>query len=80
MKKQFKHKARVKTEEWSDKMNYYVKQLVADMEDMSERLVSDIEQIQEDMPESDVNFSRLEKIREKLISISEITEKIKGDM
>lgn len=28
-------------------MNYYVKQLVADMEDMSERLVSDIEQIQE---------------------------------
>lgn len=50
------------------------------MEDMSERLVSDIEQIQEDMPESDVNFSRLEKIREKLISISEITEKIKGDV
>ncbi len=61
-------------------MNYYVKQLVVDMEDMSERLVSDIEQIQEDMPESDVNFSRLEKIREKLISISEITEKIKGDV
>lgn len=58
-------------------MNYYVKQLVADMEDMSERLVSDIEQ---DMPESDVNFSRLEEIREKLISISGIAEKIRGDM
>lgn len=61
-------------------MNYYVKQLVADMEDMSERLVSDIEQIQKDMPESDVNFSRLEEIREKLISISGIAEKIRGDM
>lgn len=46
------------------------------MEDMSERLVSDIEQIQE----SDVNFSRLEEIREKLISISGIAEKIRGDM
>ena len=56
-------------------MNYYVRQLV-DVEDVVERLVSDIEQVQEDIPESDLNFSMLEEMREKLVSVLEISEKI----
>ena len=57
-------------------MNYYIKQLVVDVEDVVERLVSDIEQVQEDIPESDLNFSMLEEMREKLVSVLEISEKI----
>ena len=57
-------------------MNYYVRQLVVDVEDVVERLVSDIEQVQEDIPESDLNFSMLEDMREKLVSVLEISEKI----
>lgn len=57
-------------------MNYYVRQLVVDVEDVVERLVSDIEQVQEDIPESDLNFSMLEEMREKLVSVLEISEKI----
>ena len=57
-------------------MNYYVRQLVVDVEDVVERLVSDIEQVQEDIPESDLNFSTLEEMREKLVSVLEISEKI----
>ena len=57
-------------------MNYYVRQLVVDVEDVVERLVSDIEQVQEDIPESDLNFSMLEEMREKLVSVLEVSEKI----
>ncbi len=59
-------------------MNYYIKQLVVDVEDAIEKMVSDIEQIQEDIPESDLNFSSLEEMREKLVSVLEISEKMKG--
>ncbi len=59
-------------------MNYYIKQLVVDVEDAIEKLVSDIEQIQEDIPESDLNFSSLEEMREKLVSVLEISEKMRG--
>lgn len=59
-------------------MNYYIKQLVVDVEDAIEKMVSDIEQIQEDIPESDLNFSSLEEMREKLVSVLEISEKMRG--
>lgn len=59
-------------------MNYYIKQLAVDVEDAIEELVSDIEQIQEDIPESDVNFSSLEEMREKLVSVLEISKKMRG--
>lgn len=51
---------------------------MVDVEDAIEKMVSDIEQIQEDIPESDLNFSSLEEMREKLVSVLEISEKMKG--
>lgn len=51
---------------------------MVDVEDAIEKLVSDIEQIQEDIPESDLNFSSLEEMREKLVSVLEISEKMRG--
>lgn len=59
-------------------MNYYVKQLVVDVEESIEKLVTEIEQIQEDIPESDLDFLRLEEMREKLVSVLEISEKLRG--
>lgn len=51
---------------------------MVDVEDAIEKMVSDIEQIQEDIPESDLNFSSLEEMREKLVSVLEISEKMRG--
>lgn len=59
-------------------MNYYVRQLAVDVEEAVEKLVSDIEQIQEDIPENDLDFLRLEEMREKLVSVLEISEKLRG--
>lgn len=59
-------------------MNYHAVQLAVDGIEWIEKYIEEIEQIQEDIPESDVIFSRLEEAREKLISIQEILELIKG--
>ncbi len=59
-------------------MNLYVRQLVVDVEDRVEEWIFEIEQIQEDIPESDLNFSSLEEMREKLVSVLEISEKMRG--
>ena len=56
-------------------MHYYIKQLAVDVEDVVERLVFDIEQIQEDMSGNGLIFLRLKEMGEKLVSVLEISKK-----
>ncbi|MBC9709514.1 MAG: hypothetical protein H9W80_09850 [Enterococcus sp.] len=60
-------------------MNLYVRQLVVDVEDQVEKWIFEIEQIQEDLPESAEEFSRLEELKEKFNSVLEISEKLSGE-
>lgn len=57
-------------------VNYFVLQLASDVEDVLERLVKEIEQIQEDIAECDVNFLNLEEMKKNLSMALEVAEKI----
>ncbi len=60
-------------------MNLYVRQLVADVEDQVEKWIFEIEQIQEDLPESAEEFLKLEKLKEKFNSVLGISERLSGE-
>lgn len=50
-------------------MNYLVIQLACDVEDVVDNLVEEIEQIQEDISEEDEQFSKLQELKKKFVSV-----------